>query len=178
MSVPTIPPFQVNIRPQFTIQVTDEQLACVLTILANQSVNIVGYFIHKDKSTGLNTVKFVAGPTTSSDIAGTGTQNTTACQVLKFLDIPFKVKQVIQILNPSPIGGTPGVVRQFYIALSGHVSVKASYVGETNPGLGVSLIFETDDPQKAQIIAQNPQNFPNNFDVNSCNPCSKKKKCH
>ncbi|MGD6874776.1 hypothetical protein ACQCU1_21685 [Sutcliffiella horikoshii] len=134
-----------NIRTQFTFTVSDRDLSRILNGLAEESVNINGYF---QTLTGknFNFVRTVVG--TSAEESERDIHNVR--KVMKQVGVRYRENQVIQLLDS--ISGVPGQVNAIFGTLWCKMQVRAVYLGEdnnifldvSNIGYAIRLLSEED----------------------------------
>ncbi|ART75005.1 hypothetical protein B4U37_02625 [Sutcliffiella horikoshii] len=134
-----------NIRTQFTSTVSDRDLSRILNGLAEESVNINGYF---QTLTGknFNFVRMVVG--TSAEESELDIRKVR--KVMKQVGVRYRENQVIQLLDS--ISGVPGQVNAIFGTLWCKMQVRAVYLGEdnnifldvSNIGYAIRLLSEED----------------------------------
>lgn len=196
-SVPTIymaliqnTPFRVIARTQFTFEVTDQQLACLLTGIVRAesgftTVNLAGLMIVRTDDCKL-LVKAVPGPVDPSDLNSGGT--TTEAQIEQFranlecLGICYEEDEIIQLFNSTTAACVPGTTRIITTALfCAGICLLAKYSGEPAKNEIISNFFEVpckDLGKAISVITSIDPRFAENslcinrFNVNSvCNKC-------
>lgn len=129
--------FDYLIRTQFSFQVDDWALSCILDGLAEQEVNVNAYFHTKlDEETHL--VKKVLGSSTgetTKDLQGMR-------RVLRGYGIPFKERQVIQVVKLP--AGQSGQLNDLFGALWCELQVESMYLGENT-----NVFLDTSDLERA-----------------------------
>ena len=136
-----------NIRTQFTFTVSDQDLSRVLNGLAEQSVNINGYF-QTLSGKNFNFVRMVVG--TSAEESERDIR--VVRKVMKQVGVRYKENQVIQLLDS--VSGVPGQVNAIFGTLWCKMQVRALYLGEdnniylavSNIGYAIRLLSEEDPP--------------------------------
>ncbi len=137
-----------NIRTQFTFTISDRHLSRILNGLAEESVNINGYF-QTLAGKKYNFVRMVVGTTAEereSDIR-------TVRKVMKQVGVRYKENQIIQLLDR--VSGLPGQVNTIFGTLWCKMQVRAVYLGEdnniyldvSNIGYAIRLLSEENPPR-------------------------------
>lgn len=115
----------IIIRTEFSFITDDQTLAVILSDIAEESVNISGYFTTRTKD-DKNFVRLVPGTNE--------TENKRDLQVvrktLQALQIQFNKEKIITISNSRIPAGIPGGYSNLYNSLWCKVEVKSFYVGE------------------------------------------------
>jgi hypothetical protein len=114
-----------KLRTQFTFIVNDRTLSCILSRIANHSVNIAAFFTTKNINKN-NFVRLVVGSSESENIQ----ELHVVTKTLKSLNVRFKVEKVIA-LSTIP-AGIPGGYNRVIGSLWCKVELKSFYVGENN----------------------------------------------
>ncbi|WP_010191915.1 hypothetical protein [Bacillus sp. m3-13] len=124
--------FDYLIRTQFSFQVDDWALSCILDGLAEQEVNVNAYF-HTKLDAATHLVKIVLGSSngeTTKELQGMR-------RVLRGYGIPFKERQVIQVVKLP--AGQSGQLNDLFGALWCELHMESMYIGEnTNVFLDTS----------------------------------------
>lgn len=139
--------FRFILKTQFTFCVSDEQLSCILNKIANQGININGYeqSVCQTKCNQINMIRLVPGTT---DVQGNN-DVITVISILRKLDVMFRQKKVIQILDLPP--GVPGQINAIFGVLWCKVNVFSIYLGEDN-----TLYLDVSNNEKAiRILSSN-----------------------
>lgn len=137
--------FKFRIRTQFSFTVNDRTLSCILKGIADQKVNIDGYFQTKiRKKTNCNVVRLVVGPVefeTQKDLR-------VVRRVLRTLGVKFQEKKIIQVFGfPAEV---PGIINNLFGALWCKLKVKAIYLGEKSK----IYLDVSDIPKTIQILSE------------------------
>jgi len=137
-----------NIRTQFTFSVSDRDLSRILNGLAEERVNINGYF-QTLAGKKYNFVRMVVGTS-----AGESERDVkTVRKVMKKVGVRYKENQVIQLLDS--ISGVPGQINAIFGTLWCKMQVRAVYLGEDNTiyldvsniGYAIQLLSEENPPR-------------------------------
>ncbi|UAL47848.1 hypothetical protein K7887_02445 [Sutcliffiella horikoshii] len=142
------PCLDFNIRTQFTFTVSDRNLSRILNGLAENSVNINGYF-QTLAGKKFNFVRMVVG--TSVDESERDIR--VVRKVMKQVGVRYRENQVIQLLDS--ISGVPGQVNAIFATLWCKMQVRAVYLGEdnniyldvSNVGHAIRLLSEEEPPR-------------------------------
>ncbi|NMH72159.1 hypothetical protein HF078_03625 [Bacillus sp. RO2] len=137
-----------NIRTQFTFTVSDRDLSRILNGLAEESVNINGYF-QTLAGKKFNFVRMVVGTSAEErerDIRAVR-------KVMKRVGVRYRENQVIQLLDS--ISGVPGQINAIFGTLWCKMQVRAVYLGEdstiyldvSNIGYAIRLLSEENPPR-------------------------------
>ncbi|KMJ57256.1 hypothetical protein AB685_17810 [Bacillus sp. LL01] len=137
-----------NIRTQFTFTVSDRDLSKVLNGLAEESVNINGYF-QTLAGKKFNFVRMVVG--TSADEPERDIR--IVRRVMKQVGVRYRENQIIQLLDR--VYGVPGQVNTIFGTLWCKMQVRAVYLGEdnniyldvSNIGYAIRLLSEVNPPR-------------------------------
>lgn len=137
-----------NIRTQFTFTVSDSDLSPILNGLAEENVNINGYF-QTLAGKNFNFVRMVVG--TSAEEVERDIR--VVRRVLKQVEVRYKENQVIQLLDR--ISGVPGQFNAIFGTLWCKMQVRAIYIGEdnnfyldvSNIGYAIRLLAEDNPPR-------------------------------
>lgn len=113
------------IRTEFSFITDDQTLAVILDTIANESVNISGYFTTRTKD-HKNFVRLVPGTNESENERDLQVVRKT----LQALKIRFNKEKIITISNSRVPAGTPGGYSKLYNSLWCRVEVKSFYLGE------------------------------------------------
>lgn len=136
-----------HIRTQFTFTVSDSDLSRILNGLAEESVNINGYF-QTLAGKNFNFVRMVVGTSTEeseSDIR-------RVRRVMKQVGVRYRENQVIQLLDR--FSGVPLQINAIFGTLWCKMQVRAIYLGEdttiyldvSNIGYAIRLLSEENPP--------------------------------
>ncbi|WP_404469492.1 hypothetical protein [Sutcliffiella horikoshii] len=142
------PCLDFNIRTQFTFTVSDRNLSRILNGLAEDSVNINGYF-QTLAGKKFNFVRMVVG--TSVDESERDIR--VVRKVMKQVGVRYRENQVIQLLDS--VSGVPGQVNAIFDTLWCKMQVRAVYLGEdnniyldvSNIGYALRLLSEENPPR-------------------------------
>ena len=137
-----------NIRTQFTFTISDRDLSRILNGLAEENVNINGYF-QTIAGKNFNFVRMVVGTSTEeseSDIR-------RVRRVMKQVGVRYRENQVIQLLDS--VSGVPGQINAIFGTLWCKMQVRAIYLGEDNTiyldvsniGYEIRLLSEENPPR-------------------------------
>lgn len=137
-----------NIRTQFTFTLSDRELSHILNGLAEESVNINGYF-QTLAGKNFNFVRMVVG--TSAEESERDIR--VVSKVMKQVGVRYRENQVIQLLDS--ISGVPGQVNAIFGTLWCKMQVRAVYLGEdnniyldvSNIGYAIRLLSEEHPPR-------------------------------
>jgi hypothetical protein len=137
-----------NIRTQFTFTATDRDLNRILSGLAEESVNINGYF-QTLAGKKFNFVRMAVGTST----AETERDIRIVRKTMKSAGVRFKENQVIQVVNLT--AGVPGQINAIFSTLWCKMQVRAIYLGEdnnlyldvSNIGNAIRLLSKENPPQ-------------------------------
>ncbi|MGD6781805.1 hypothetical protein ACQCT3_19835 [Sutcliffiella horikoshii] len=119
------PCLDFNIRTQFTFTVSDRDLSRILNGLAEESMNINGYF-QTLAGKSFNFVRMVVG--TSAEESERDIR--VVRKVMKWVGVRYRENQVIQLLDST--SGVPGQVNAIFGTLWCKMQVRAVYLGEDN----------------------------------------------
>ncbi|NLP52571.1 hypothetical protein [Bacillus sp. RO1] len=137
-----------NIRTQFTFTVSDPDLSRILNGLAEESVNVNGYF-QTLAGKKFNFIRMVVGTSVEErerDIRAVR-------KVMKRVGVRYRENQVIQLLDS--ISGVPGQINAIFGMLWCKMQVRAVYLGEdsniyldvSNIGYAIRLLSEENTPR-------------------------------
>ncbi|QQZ08661.1 hypothetical protein [Heyndrickxia vini] len=115
----------IKLRTQFTFMVDDVTLSCILSGIAENSVNIAAFFTTKD-ARNANFVRLVVGSSESESAEDLS----VVVKTLKSLQVRFKEEKVIA-LSTIP-AGIPGGYNRVIGSLWCKTKLKSFYVGENN----------------------------------------------
>lgn len=126
-------------RTQFTFKVDNKTLGCFFAKLLS-GVNMTAILVTKIESTRCNFVRTVVGSADPTNPTN-GAQVEATRIALRELNISYKEKQVIQLLNvqTSP---TPGALFSFYNSFFCTTGIKAIYIGEPAANQIISVYFD------------------------------------
>lgn len=129
--------FDYLVRTQFSFQVDDWALSCILDGLAEQKVNVNAYF-HTKVSGDIHLVKLVLGSSTAET-----TQDLQIMRrVLRGYGLPFKERQVIQVVKLP--AGKSGQLNDLFGALWCELQMESMYIGENT-----NVFLDTSDLERA-----------------------------
>lgn len=145
--------FKIMIRSQFSFNVDDLTLSCILNEMANQGLNIDAFQQNKFKNNHKykNMVRLVVGSVNSESKKDL----MAVKEILRTLEVEFHHKMVLQI---ELIPGVSGQINTIFGALWCELKVYAIYAGEGN-----RLFLDVSDTKKAIEVLSQPQ----------INPCPK-----
>lgn len=113
------------IRTEFSFITDDQTLALILDNIANESVNISGYFTTRTRD-HKNFVRLVPGINESE----TKRDLQVVRKTLQALDVRFNKEKIITISTSKVPAGIPGGYSNLYNSLWCRVEVKSFYIGE------------------------------------------------
>ncbi|TYS67845.1 hypothetical protein FZC76_14915 [Sutcliffiella horikoshii] len=136
-----------NIRTQFTFTVSDWDLSRILNGLAEESVNINGYF-QTLAGKKFNFVRMVVGTSEERE-----RDIHAVRKVMKLVGVRYRENQVIQLLDS--ISGVPGQINAVFSTLWCKMQVRAVYLGEdstiyldvSNIGYALRFLSEENPPR-------------------------------
>ncbi|WP_404447606.1 hypothetical protein LG307_02355 [Sutcliffiella horikoshii] len=137
-----------NIRTQFTFSLSDPDLSRILNGLAEENVNINGYF-QTLAGKKYNFVRMVVGTTAEENERDIRSVR----KVMKKVGVRYRENQVIQLLNR--VSGVSGQVNAIFGTLWCKMQVRAVYLGEDNTiyldvsniGYAIRLLSEENPPR-------------------------------
>jgi hypothetical protein len=129
--------FDYLVRTQFSFQVDDWALSCILDGLAEQQVNVNAYF-HTKLDGDIHLVKLVLGSST----AETTQDLQTMRRVFRGYGLPFKERQVIQVVKLP--AGKSGQLNDLFGALWCELQLESMYIGENT-----NVFLDTSDLERA-----------------------------
>ncbi|MCM3620306.1 hypothetical protein M3936_22360 [Sutcliffiella horikoshii] len=129
--------FDYLIRTQFSFQVDEWALSCILDGLAEQEVNVNAYF-HTKLDKEIHLVKIVLGSSTSEKIKDLQAFR----RVMRSYGLPFKERQVIQVIKLP--AGQSGQLNDLFGALWCELLVESMYLGENT-----NVFLDTSDLERA-----------------------------
>jgi len=132
----------IILRTEFSFITDDQTLAVILDALADESVNISGYFTTRTKD-GKNFVRLVPG-TNESEIKR---DIQVVRNTLQALNIHFNKEKVITISTSRVPAGIPGGYSNLYNTLWCRIEVRSFYVGE-----GGYIYLNVSDIKKALYL--------------------------
>ncbi len=142
------PCLDFNIRTQFTFTVSDQDLSRILNGLAEESININGYF-QTLAGKNFNFVRMVVGTSVEESVRDIRMVR----KVMKQVGVRYRENQVIQLLDS--VSGVPGQVNAIFGTLWCKIQVRAVYLGEdnniyldvSNIGYALRLLSEENPPR-------------------------------
>lgn len=135
--------FDYLIRTQFSFQVDDWALSCILDGLAEQEVNINAFF-HTKLDEKAHLVKLVLGSST----AETTQELQVLRRILRGYGLPFKERQVIQVVKLP--AGQSGQLNDLFGAIWCELQVESMYLGENT-----NVFLDTSDLERAiEILSE------------------------
>ena len=139
--------FEYLIRTQFSFDVNEPTLSCILWRLSEEDVNINAYF-HSRTENGNHLVKMVLG-----NSAAETSQNSQAIRrILRGYCLPFQERQVIQVIKLP--AGKSGQLNDLFGALWCELDVVSMYIGENT-----NVFLDTSDLERAIEILSEPVLF-------------------
>ncbi len=141
--------YKVNLRKQYSLQVTDCEYVKILQKFECCDINIVA--VIQKHSDCKNYVNLVVGcPSKDSSVV-----NCKAERIFDNLNICYCEKKILQVL-PSNYSGTSGMYNRVYKTLNDKsICIKKSYIGEAQCG-GTSLFFDVGcENNRAKKILEN-----------------------
>ncbi|KMJ57257.1 hypothetical protein AB685_17815 [Bacillus sp. LL01] len=139
--------FDYLIRTQFSFDVDEWALSCIMDGLGEQQVNINAYF-HSKTNDGTHLVKLVLG----SSEAETSQDLQALRRVLRGYGLGFKERQVIQVVKLP--AGKSGQLNDLFGALWCELQVESMYLGENT-----NVFLDTSDIERAIDILSDPVMF-------------------
>lgn len=144
------PCLDFNIRTQFTFTVSDQDLSRILNGLAEESININGYF-QTLAGKNFNFVRMVVGTSVEESVRDIRMVR----NVMKQVGVRYRENQVIQLLDS--VSGVPGQVNAIFGTLWCKIQVRAVYFGEDNniyldvSNIGYALrLLSVENPPRCQ----------------------------
>ncbi|KXH78794.1 hypothetical protein AU377_12395 [Sporosarcina sp. HYO08] len=137
----------IKLRTQFTFIVNDKMLSCILSRIAENSVNIAAFFTTRDIH-DKNFVRLVVGSSAAENMR----ELRVVLNTLKCFNVKFKEEKVIA-LSSIP-AGIPGGYNRVIGSLWCKTELKAFYVGEDN------IIYINVSNIKKAIAILSQENLP------------------
>lgn len=162
--------YSITTRIQYTFEVSNRQLACLLTKNTVSNINLVGISIIEERGRFCKKlVNIVVGTVNPTDVTN-NEQNEQFKANLCQLCIKFRESCIIQIFNVEATSITPlSSYRIPYVNLvCAGIDIIASYLGIPNTGQVVSTFFQVPSSQLQKAINVLNSIDVMNPDVNLC----------